>query len=112
MRAAANFINDNSNLGLSIILPTHYYVQFKPTTEEHLISLDSLSNIYALYNYPIEYEVVQEGTHLSTSTSTYNKYDPLYASIPIGDVLPDIPHSVIDTLCDPDEDDNDITIVS
>lgn len=112
MRAAANFINDNSNLGLSIILPTHYYVQFKPTTEEHLISLDSLSNIYALYNYPIEYKVVQEGTHLSTSTSTYNKYDPLYASIPIGDVLPDIPYSVIDTLCDPNEDDNDITIAS
>lgn len=112
MRAAANFINDNSNLGLSIILPTHYYVQFKPTTEEHLISLDSLSNIYALYNYPIEYEIVQEGTHLSTSTSTYNKYDPLYASIPVGDILPDIPYSVIDTLCDPDEDDNDITIVS
>lgn len=112
MRIASKFINDNSDLGLSKIIPTHYYIQFSPTNNEHLIILDSLSSTYAMYNYPIEYEVIQEGVHVSTSSLTHNKFDPLYASIPINDILPNIPYTIIDTLCDPDEDDNELTIVS
>lgn len=112
MRAAANFINTNSDQGLIEVVPTHYYVRFNPSTEEHLVMLDSLCNIYALFNYPIQNEVVKEGSYLSTSDDTQNKFDPLYASIPIGDVLPSVPYTVIDTLFDPDEEQFDLTVVS
>ncbi|MBR0176534.1 MAG: hypothetical protein IJQ11_03810 [Bacteroidales bacterium] len=74
--------------------------------------LDSYNDTYALFNYPIQNEVVKEGSFLSLSSSTQNKYDPLYASIPIGDVLPNVPYRVIDTLYDPDEEQFDLTIVS
>ncbi len=112
MRAAANFINANSHQGLIEVVPTHYYVQFNPSTEEHLVLLDSLCNVYALFNYPIQNEIVQEGSYLSTSKETQNKFDPLYSSIPIGDVLPNVPYTVIDTLFDPDEEQFDLTVVS
>lgn len=116
MRDAAQFIDENSELGLTTIVPTHYYVKFMPVTNEHLIILDSLGDTYALYNYPIEYVIVQEGDHMarssSVSTSTYNKFDPIYASIPINDILPDVPYNIVDTLCDPNEDDNDLMITS
>ena len=112
MRVAADFIDANSTLGRMTIVPTHYYVQFNPFNEDHLILLDSLCDTYALFNYPIQNEVVKEGNHLSLSSSTLNKFDPLYASIPIGDVLPDIPYQVIDTLYDPDDVQFDLIIVS
>lgn len=112
MRAAANFINTNSSNGLMVVVPTHYYVQFNPTTNEHLTLLDSLCNTYALFNYPIQNDVVEEGSYLSLSTATQNKFDPLYASIPIGDILPNVPYTVIDTLFDPDEEQFDLTVVS
>lgn len=112
MRAAANFINANSNHGLIVVSPTHYYVQFNPTTNEHLTLLDSLCNTYALYNYPIQNVVLQEGSYISVSEETQNKFAPLYASIPIGDVLPAVPYTVIDTLFDPDEEQFDLTVVS
>ena len=60
MRNAAQFIDENSELGLTTIVPTHYYVKFMPVTNEHLVILDSLGDTYALYNYPIEYVIVQE----------------------------------------------------
>lgn len=112
MRAAANFINANSNHGLIVVSPTHYYVQFNPTTNEHLTLLDSLCNTYALYNYPIQNVVLQEGSYISVSEETQNKFAPLYASIPIGDVLPAVPYTVIDTLFDPDEEQFDLAVVS
>lgn len=112
MRTAANFINANSNHGLIVVFPTHYYVQFNPTTNEHLTLLDSLCNTYALYNYPIQNVVLQEGSYISVSEETQNKFAPLYASIPIGDVLPAVPYTVIDTLFDPDEEQFDLTVVS
>lgn len=112
MRVAADFIDANSSLGRMTIVPTHYYVQFNPSTNEHLDILDSFSDTYALFNYPIQNEVVKEGSYLSLSPSTQNKFDPLYASIPIGDALPNVPYRVIDTLYDPDEAQSDLTIVS
>lgn len=112
MQAAADFIETNSDLGRMTIVPTHYYVQFNPSTNEHLDILDSFSDTYALFNYPIQNEVVKECSYLSLSPSTQNKFDPLYASIPIGDALPNVPYRVIDTLYDPDEAQSDLTIVS
>ncbi len=112
MREAARFINANSNHGLIVVVPTHYYVQFNPTTDEHLSVLDELCNTYALFNYPIQNEVVIEGNYLSTSNTSQNKFDPLYASIPVGNALPAVPYTVIDTLFDPEEEQFDLTVVS
>lgn len=79
---------------------THRYIQFKPTTEEHLDSLEDweTNGIIPLFDIPFEYEIISDGDTYFDPSAPDSIYTFQYASIPIGIELPNVPYEIIDEL--------------
>ncbi|CAM1345441.1 hypothetical protein [Tenacibaculum amylolyticum] len=86
------------------IKTTHYYVKFKPKTEEELNILRKDESLI-LYDIPLDYEIIEQGDfyhdpEIPTDQPTYQ-----YASIPVENKLPEKIHfEILEKLFIPDED--------
>ncbi len=93
MQQAVNFINQNTTRTRyrgRVITPTHYYVKFTPQNEDDLLKLDSLDkrDDLVLFNFPLDYEIIEEGNYLERSDAREIKYSPVYTTIPVNFSLP------------------------
>lgn len=79
------------------IKPTHYYIKFKPKNESDIDKLDSDTTVF-FYDYPLDYEIVQEGDfyhdpELPDSVPTYQ-----YCAVEVGHKLPDVEYEILEDL--------------
>lgn len=117
MQTAVDFINArilDSRFQNLRIRQTHLYLKFLPSTEKHLATLNEKSrkDSIVLTNYPMHYEVIKHGSFLREDDPAKVKYAPLYATIPIGYILPDVPYVVIERVYKPTEYESDIEVAA
>lgn len=94
---------------LPIVKRTHRYVRFKPANDDELKALHALDTTIVYYEYPLDYEIVQNGVsyHDPSITDTLPTYQ--YAAISdtqwnsIADSL-NVEYAVLEDLCIIDED--------
>lgn len=103
-----------SNLeAMPVLAATHLYVKFKPTTEQHckdLLDIDEAGSM-TLHAYPIDSEIIQEGTTPLADGIVDAGLNELYAVIPIEDPIPNIPYQILDRII-PEPDDELLEDVS
>jgi len=82
------------------IKTTHLYIVFNPTTKEHLNKLIELSknDDIALFNYPMDYEVIQEGSYYLDKSVSDIRFNPIYTAVTIDFNIPDVPYKVLEKL--------------
>lgn len=122
MQAAFNYYNANvpdSPFQRKKISATHYYIKILPVEEEHLVLIDSLDksdqeNAFVLHDFPLEYEILQEGDYYVEPTSENDLYHPTYTVIPVGyQMLGNLPYQIIEQLYYPeDEQEYDVETVA
>ena len=104
MRKAYAALSPQTKSGISDddISATHRYVKFIPKTEDELSLLKTDSTLI-LYQYPLDYEIIQYGSYRDPDIPD-GQPTPLYCSVPIDKVLPDGVETVIlEDLYIPDE---------
>ena len=92
-----NLIAEDPTFPVISIIANHKYVKFMPQNEAQLDLLKRDTTII-LYDIPLDYEIVKNGTFyhdpsLPDSAITYQ-----YCSVPVSKVLPGIPHSILEYL--------------
>jgi hypothetical protein len=86
------------------ITTTHIYVKFKPKNEEELSILES-DTILILYDYPLDYEILQNGDYYHDPELPKNQPTYQYASVKIEQELPnEVDYEILSELFIPDED--------
>ncbi|RMB56788.1 hypothetical protein EAX61_13405 [Dokdonia sinensis] len=110
MQAAVNFYNNvvpNSRFQQKIIPATHLYIKFSPTTEDHLIILDSLDNDLnnkdvVLQDYPLDYLIINEGDYFVEPQDEQDLYHDIYTTVPEDFNFPDnLPYTILEYLYQP-----------
>ena len=110
MQAAVNFYNNvvpNSRFQQKIIPATHLYIKFSPTTEDHLIILDSLDNDLnnkdvVLQDYPLDYLIINEGDYFVDPQDEQDLYHDIYTTVPEDFNFPDnLPYTILEYLYQP-----------
>lgn len=104
-QAYSNLKSANSETPDIVIQPTHKYLRFLPKNEEEWEILKSDTSL-VLYDYPLNYEIVNLGTYyhdpsLSDSAITYQ-----YCVVPIGYVIPNVQNELLYEVYIPSEDDS------
>ncbi len=117
MQRAVEYINShvqNSKYTKKVIKPTHYYIKFIPTTEEHLQILDEMDKdtSIVLFNYPLHYEILQPGSFLQGQSPEEIKYAELYTTVPVHYQFPGVPYEIIEELYEPAEDEGDLEVTA
>lgn len=69
--------------------PTHNYLRFLPKTDKEWDILREDTNLI-FYDYPLDYEIKNEGTFYHDPSLPDSTYTFQYAVIPIGDKIPDL----------------------
>ncbi len=97
---------------LPVILPTHYYVRFKPANDDALEELVERDTTIIYYEYPLDYEIKVYGVsyHDPAIIDTLPTYQ--YASVPVEkwqnlQNIEDVEYTLLETLCILDEDDEE-----
>lgn len=121
MQNAFNYYNlvvPNSRFAGRVIASTHKYIRIMPNTLTHLSELDFLdkSNLPidpVMQDYPLDYEIVQEGDYYIEPRSSSDLYHPVYALIPNGYIFKsNIPYVTIDEIYEPTEEEYDVETTS
>lgn len=94
---AKNFIYGES---MEDKILTHIYVEFNPTTQEHLAILQDweLETQVGLFDYDLLYRVESDGEHYINPQLEDPLYTARFAAIPEEVELPEVPYQVIDDL--------------
>lgn len=98
----------------NIIKTTHYYVKFKPKTDEELTRL-LLDSLLILYPYPLDYKVISYGSGYYRDPEINDDNQPTYyyASVKQDYIFPDnIEYEILENLFIPDDNDNPIPVRS
>ncbi len=74
---------------------TDYYVRFWVTSDAELEELEKDSLI--LFNYPLDYELIGNGTYSESSKNTENGYF-LYTSVPVDYQFNDVDYEILENL--------------
>lgn len=118
MQSAFDYYNNlypNSQYQGRIVEPNFKYIKIEPATEQDLVALekiDSEREDVFLSNYPLDYEVLQEGSEYIDSTYIgKEEFKPTYTVIPIDETL-DIPYTVIEKLYEPTDEEFDIETIA
>ena len=91
-----------------MITTTHYYVKFKPKTEEELLLLKS-DTLVNYFPYPLDYEIKEEGDEYRDPEVSADQPTYQYASVKVDHQLPNnINYEIIEELFIPDEDFDEI----
>jgi hypothetical protein len=91
------------------ITTTHLYLRFKPKNEDELNILKADST-FVLYDYPLDYEITENGYFYKDPEVTGEQPTYQYCAIPVDKKLPDgVEHELLAKLFIPDEDSDDDT---
>ncbi|GAB4093481.1 hypothetical protein [Flaviaesturariibacter terrae] len=83
---------------------THLYVRFKPANADQFTILEETEDL-ELQDYPMDYEVVQDGDYYQDSTLTTEEFGWLYTVVPASYSFPaNIQYQVLDQLYLPEDD--------
>lgn len=84
---------------------SHYYIKFKPKNTDELKLLEADTTLI-LYDYPLDYEILQMGEYYHDPEVPKTKPTYHYASIKVGISLPrSIDYEILSNLYIPDEED-------
>jgi hypothetical protein len=98
MQAAVNILYG----GNYPITASHLYVKFKPSSSEQLMTLDETEDL-ELQDYPIDYELIQDGDYYQDPTLGTEDFHWLYTVVPANYNFPQgIQHEVLEQLYLPD----------
>lgn len=121
MQSAFNYYNQNlgdSPFVEKVVKATHNYIKILPTTEEHLIALDDLDKSDdetspILHDYPLNYEIIEEGDFYINPKDENDLYYPVYTVIPVDYQLPsNLPYEIIEPLYYPKDEEFDVETVA
>lgn len=89
-----NAWNNLTGQNLPAVLPaTHYYVKFLPTTLDQFKKLNETE--LALFDYPLEYEIIQMGDYYDDPAVPKGGIPPLYTVVKTDETLPaNIPYEI------------------
>jgi hypothetical protein len=80
------------------ITASHLYVRFKPSSSEQLVTLDETEDL-ELQDYPIDYELIQDGDYYQDPTLGTEDFHWLYTVVPANYNFPQgIQHEVLEQL--------------
>jgi hypothetical protein len=82
--------------------PTHYYVRFRPKSEQELGLITRDTTLY-VYDYPLDVEVKRGGTHYHDPSIPANEITWQYTVVPIDYVFPDVQYQKLAELFLPEE---------
>lgn len=86
------------------ITTSHYYIKFKPKNEDELSILKRDSTLI-LFEYPLDYEILEGGTHFHDPSVPIGTPTFQYVSIPIDKKIPDgVGYEILENLFIPDEE--------
>jgi hypothetical protein len=98
MQAAVNILYG----GNYPISASHLYVRFKPISSDQLMTLEDSEEL-ELQDYPIDYELIQDGDYYQDPTLGTEDFHWLYTVVPTNYTFPQgIPYEVIEQLYLPD----------
>lgn len=87
------------------ISASHYYIKFLPSSEDDLTLLHN-DTLLDLYQYPLDYEIIEGSTTYQDPTIPEGTPTPLYASIPVTYDIPNVDFEVLEELFIPEELEN------
>lgn len=94
MQAAVNILYG----GNYPITASHLYVRFKPSSSEQLMTLDETEDL-ELQDYPIDYELIQDGDYYQDPTLGTEDFHWLYTVVPVNYNFPQgIQHEILEQL--------------
>jgi hypothetical protein len=111
MRKAYSNLKSSDDVPEMEIEPTHLYVRFLPKTGDELDQLKYAG--FVLYQYPLDYEILQQGTYYHDPTLPDTVITWQYCKVKVGEPLPDVEYELLtelyiaydeDELNDADED--------
>lgn len=86
------------------IKPTHLYIRFLPKTEEEL-SIIKADSMLILYEYPLDYEIVKNGSYYREPNLPENQPTPRYCAVEVGTKFPEgVEYELLSELFIPDEE--------
>lgn len=88
------------------ISASHYYIKFFPHGEDDLTLLHN-DTLLDLYQYPLDYEIIEGSTTYQDPTVPEGTPTPLYASVPVTHDIPSVDFEVLEELFIPEEWEND-----
>lgn len=121
MQIAFNYYNSvvlDSRFIDKQVVATHQYIQILPSKLSHLTELDLLDksdvvNTPVLQDYPMDYEILQEGDYYVKPSSSEDLFHPIYSVIPIGyHFKSNVPYIVLEDIYQPTDDEYDVETVS
>jgi len=80
---------------------THYYVKFSPNDQDDIAELLDWSheNLVVMFDYPLHYEIVEEGDYYIDTEASEEALLSQYASIPVEMPLPSsVPNEILEDL--------------
>lgn len=121
MQSAFDYYNSvvpNSPFEGKTVEATHYYIKITPNTTEQLAMLDELDNsddenAPVLQDYPLDYEIKEEGDYYVMPKDENDIYHSAYTLIPVGYEFPSlIPYVILDKIYEPTEGEYDVETVA
>ncbi|WP_139854209.1 hypothetical protein [Aequorivita sinensis] len=100
------------------VTATHKYIKILPTTEAHLQILEQIgdptsTNPLVLQDYPMDYELIEEGDYYFWPATENDLYYPVYTVVPLNYQMPQtLPYEVLDLLYEPTEAEYDVETVA
>ncbi|NLL13236.1 MAG: hypothetical protein GX267_07520, partial [Fibrobacter sp.] len=76
---------------------THYYIRFKPETDTQFVKLNSDSTL-VLWDYPLEYEILEGGTVYRDPEIPAGKPNYLYTAVDVNQLLPSVEYEILEEL--------------
>ena len=121
MDSAFAYYNDyvpSSPFQGKVVAATHKYIKILPTIEAHLQMLQDLDasnapDALVLQDYPMDYEVLEEGDYYIWPANENDLYYPVYTVIPVNYSMPaNLPYQVSELLYEPTEEEYDVEAVA
>lgn len=117
MQSAFNYYNSvvpNSPFEGKTVEATHYYIKITPSTIEQLEMLDELDNsddenAPILQDYPLDYEIKEEGDYYVMPKDENDIYHSAYTLIPVNYQFPSsVTYEILDKIYEPTEEEYDV----
>ena len=106
MKKALDNVNASRSQKLNLkIEPNYLYVRFLPKDDDEYVLISRDKNL-DLYNYPLDYEVVQRGNKYKDPSLKEDSFSWQYAAVKVDYKFPKIKYEILSELFLPDKDEN------
>jgi hypothetical protein len=93
-KAFDNLTSENKLKSAIKIEPTHYYVRFRPKSEQELETILRDTTL-TFYSYPLDVEIKRGGTHFHDPSIPEKEITWQYTVVPVNYVFPKIQHQIL-----------------